>query len=149
MPPSQPLGARLGGFFACASSKDGFVNAPQSFDKGKRERLVVIGNGMAGCRAVEEILERDPLRYEVTIFGAEPRVNYNRIMLSPVLAGEKSFVEIVINDEAWYAANGITLIAGDPVFVIDREHRTVVSEGGRIEPYDRLLIAPCFVLFFF
>jgi nitrite reductase (NADH) large subunit len=55
------------------------VNAPQSFDQGRRERrpekLVVIGNGMAGCRAVEEILERDPLRYEITIFGAEPRVN--------------------------------------------------------------------------
>ena len=59
---------------------------------------MVIGNGMAGCRAVEELLARDPGRYRVTIFGAEPRVNYNRIMLSPVLAGEKSFDEIVIND---------------------------------------------------
>ena len=74
-----------------------------------RERLVVIGNGMAGCRAVEEILERDPRRYRITIFGAEPRVNYNRIMLSPVLAGEKTFDEIVLNDERWYAANGIEL----------------------------------------
>ncbi len=55
-----------------------------------REHLVVIGNGMAGCRAVEELLARDPARYRVTIFGAEPRVNYNRIMLSPVLAGEKA-----------------------------------------------------------
>ena len=117
------------------------MNAPQSFETGRRERLVVIGNCMAGCRAVEEILERDPLRYEITIFGAEPRVNYNRIMLSPVLAGEKSFAEIVINDEAWYAANGITLITGDPVKVIDREHCTVISESGRVEPYDRLLIA--------
>jgi nitrite reductase (NADH) large subunit len=56
-----------------------------------RERLVVIGNGMAGCRAVEEILKRDPGRYDITMFGAEPRPNYNRIMLSPVLAGEKQF----------------------------------------------------------
>jgi nitrite reductase (NADH) large subunit len=78
------------------------VNAPTSFDdqlqkSGAPERLVVIGNGMAGCRAVEEILARDPARFAITIFGAEPRVNYNRIMLSPVLAGEKSFDEIVIN----------------------------------------------------
>ena len=56
-----------------------------------RQRLVVVGNGMAGCRAVEELLARDPDRYRITIFGAEPHVNYNRIMLSPVLAGEKSF----------------------------------------------------------
>ena len=65
--------------------------------------FVVIGNGMAGCRALEELLARDPDRYDVTIFGAEPRVNYNRIMLSPVLAGEKRFDDIVINDDAWYA----------------------------------------------
>ena len=67
-----------------------------------KERLIVVGNGMAGCRAVQEVLKRDPDRYEITIFGAEPRVNYDRIMLSPVLAGEKTFADIVINDEAWY-----------------------------------------------
>src|SRR3990167_2032771 len=77
-----------------------------------REKLVVIGNGMAGCRAVEEILKRDPDRYDIAIFGAEPRVNYNRIMLSPVLAGEKAFADIVINDEAWYRDNAITLHGG-------------------------------------
>src|SRR3569833_1219935 len=141
MPPCLPLGARLGGFFACASSKDGFVNAPQSFDKGKRERLVVIGNGMAGCRAVEEILERDPLRYEITIFGAEPRVNYNRIMLSPVLAGEKAFADIVINDEAWYRDNHITLHAGRAVTAIDAERKRVAAEGGLEVPYDLLVLA--------
>jgi nitrite reductase (NADH) large subunit len=106
-----------------------------------RERLVVIGNGMAGCRAVEEVLARDPARYSIVIFGAEPRVNYNRIMLSPVLAGERSFDDIVINPAEWYAGNGIELIAGDPVILIDREHRQVVSLQGRVEPYDRLLIA--------
>jgi nitrite reductase (NADH) large subunit len=106
-----------------------------------RERLVVIGNGMAGCRAVEEVLARDPGRYAVTIFGAEPRVNYNRIMLSPVLAGEKSFDEIVINSAEWYAANGIELIAGDPIDRIDAAARTVISRSGRVEPYDKLLIA--------
>ena len=71
------------------------MNAVTDFERtmpvAGKERLVVIGNGMAGCRAVEEILARDAGRFAVTIFGAEPRVNYNRIMLSPVLAGEKSF----------------------------------------------------------
>ncbi|MET0361704.1 MAG: FAD-dependent oxidoreductase, partial [Sphingobium sp.] len=62
-----------------------------------RPHLVVVGNGMAGCRAVEEILARDPAKFRITIFGSEPRVNYNRIMLSPLLAGEKSFEDIVIN----------------------------------------------------
>jgi nitrite reductase (NADH) large subunit len=81
--------------------------------------LIVIGNGMAGCRAVEEVLKRDPDRYEIAIFGTEPRVNYNRIMLSPVLAGEKTFEDIVINDEAWYRDNGIALHAGRAVVGID------------------------------
>ncbi len=106
-----------------------------------RDHLVVIGNGMAGCRAVEELIARDPTRYRVTIFGAEPRVNYNRIMLSPVLAGEKCFDDIVINDAGWYADNGIALVAGDPVVAIDRAARTVTTRGGIIEGYDRLLIA--------
>ncbi|KKC24132.1 nitrite reductase large subunit NirB [Sphingomonas sp. SRS2] len=106
-----------------------------------RERLVVIGNGMAGCRAVEEILARDPDRYSVTIFGAEPYVNYNRIMLSPVLAGEKSFDDIIINSAAWYADNGIDLVSGDPVIAIDRAERTVTAQSGRTVGYDRLLIA--------
>jgi nitrite reductase (NADH) large subunit len=107
----------------------------------QREHLVVIGNGMAGCRAVEEILARNPARYRVTIFGAEPRVNYNRIMLSPLLAGEKSFDEIVINDAAWYADNGIDLVAGDPVMAIDRTAKTITARSGRVTPYDKLLIA--------
>ena len=106
-----------------------------------RPHLVVIGNGMAGCRAVEEILARDPARYRITIFGAEPRVNYNRIMLSPVLAGEKSFDDIVINPPDWYAGNGITLVSGDPVVRIDRQAATVTTRGGVITGYDRLLIA--------
>ncbi|NKB15694.1 MAG: NAD(P)/FAD-dependent oxidoreductase [Sphingomonadales bacterium] len=106
-----------------------------------RERLVVIGNGMAGCRAVEEILARDPARYRISIFGAEPRVNYNRIMLSPVLAGEKTFNDIVINDAAWYADNAITLFAGDPVTAVDRTERYVIAASGHREPYDRLIIA--------
>jgi len=117
-----------------------------NFDKGGRpagtkERLIVIGNGMAGCRAVEEILARDADRYSIAIFGAEPRVNYNRIMLSPVLAGEKAFDDIVINAADWYVDNRIELISGDPVEHIDRKAQTVIARSGRVEPYDRLLIA--------
>jgi nitrite reductase (NADH) large subunit len=106
-----------------------------------REHLVVVGNGMAGCRAVEELLARDGTRYRVTIFGAEPYVNYNRIMLSPVLAGEKTFEQIVINDRAWYDDNGIELIAGDPVTAIDRAAKSVTAQSGRTVHYDKLLIA--------
>ena len=96
---------------------------------------------MAGCRAVEEILKRDPDRYEIAIFGAEPRVNYNRIMLSPVLAGEKTFEDIVINDEAWYRDNGITLHAGRAVTAIDPAAKVVRAEGGLEVPYDVLILA--------
>ncbi|MEH6756294.1 MAG: nitrite reductase large subunit NirB [Parasphingorhabdus sp.] len=124
------------------------MNAPVTLgDKKKdashypRERLVVIGNGMAGCRAVEEILARDADRYAITIFGAEPRVNYDRIMLSPVLAGDKTFDEIIINDQNWYDDNGIELVSGDAVIAIKREAKEVVSASGRVTPYDRLLIA--------
>lgn len=103
--------------------------------------LVVIGNGMAGCRAVEEILARDATKYRITIFGAEPRVNYNRIMLSPLLAGEKSFDDIVINDQAWYDDNNITLVSGDQVVAIDRKIQTVTARSGRTESYDKLILA--------
>jgi nitrite reductase (NADH) large subunit len=113
----------------------------RGISRAARERLVVVGNGMAGCRAVEEILARDPGRFDVTIFGAEPRVNYNRIMLSPVLAGEKTFDEIVINPAQWYDDNAITLVSGDKVVAIDRATQSVIAASGRIEPYDRLLIA--------
>ena len=106
-----------------------------------REHLVVIGNGMAGCRAVEELIARDPTRYRVTIFGAEPHVNYNRIMLSPVLAGEKTFEQIVVNDHAWYATNTIELVTSDPVQAIDRVAKTVTARSGLSVSYDRLLIA--------
>ncbi|MGA0602854.1 nitrite reductase large subunit NirB [Caulobacter sp. KR2-114] len=105
------------------------------------EQLVIIGNGMAGCRLAEEVLARDPGRYAITIFGAEPRVNYNRIMLSPVLAGEKAFEDIVINDAAWYASNNITLHAGRAVTAIDPAARTVTAEGGLTVAYDRLVLA--------
>jgi nitrite reductase (NADH) large subunit len=106
-----------------------------------RERLVVIGNGMAGMRTVEELLKRAPTRYRITVFGAEPHVNYDRIMLSSVLAGEKNIDQIVINPRSWYEDNGIRLFTGDPVIAIDRVARTVTAQSGQVEHYDRLLLA--------
>jgi nitrite reductase (NADH) large subunit len=107
-----------------------------------RERLVVVGNGMAAMRTVEELLARvGPRRFEITVFGAEPHPNYNRILLSSVLAGEKTVDGIVINPYTWYEEQGITLVAGDPVTAINRTARTVTSASGRVVPYDRLLLA--------
>ncbi len=106
-----------------------------------RQRLVVIGNGMAGMRTVEDLLARAPVRYDVTVFGAEPHTNYNRIMLSSVLAGEKQVDDIVINPRAWYAENGITLHTGDPVVAIDRTAKTVTAASGKVVAYDKLLLA--------
>jgi nitrite reductase (NADH) large subunit len=106
-----------------------------------KPHLIVIGNGMAGCRAVEEILARDGDQYRITIFGAEPRVNYNRIMLSPLLAGEKSFDDIVINDQAWYDDHAITLVSGDQIVAVDRKIQTITARSGRMESYDKLIFA--------
>ena len=107
----------------------------------QRLRLVVIGNGMAGMRTVEEILERTPHRFAISVFGAEPHPNYNRIMLSPVLAKEKSFADIVINTPEWYEQNGIELISSERVTHIDREAQVVTGERGTRRPYDMLLVA--------
>ncbi len=106
-----------------------------------RRRLVLVGNGMAGVRAIEEIVARAPHGFDITVFGAEPHGNYNRIMLSPVLAGEKTFADIVTHDRGWYAANGIELVAGEAVVAIDREARVVTGEHGTMRPYDVLLLA--------
>jgi nitrite reductase (NADH) large subunit len=105
------------------------------------ERLVIIGNGMAPGRMLEHLLERAPGRYEVTIFNAEPRVNYDRIMLSPVLSGEKNYEEIIIHGDGWYIKNGITLYKGHKVIGIDRMVKTVTSDQGVTASYDKLVIA--------
>ncbi len=106
-----------------------------------KERLIVIGNGMAGMRTVEEILKLDTEAYDITVFGAEPHGNYNRIMLSPVLAGDKTIDEIMINDEQWYVDNNITLYKGKTIVDIDRKARKVIVDDGTEHEYDRLLIA--------
>jgi nitrite reductase (NADH) large subunit len=107
-----------------------------------REHLVVIGNGMAGMRTVAELLKLESgKRFRITVFGAEPHVNYNRILLSSVLAGDKTMDEIVINSREWYAENGITLVTGDAVTCIGRGDRTVTTASGRSVRYDRILLA--------
>ena len=107
----------------------------------KRLKLVCIGNGMAGMRTVEELLAIAPDTYDITVFGAEPHPNYNRILLSPVLAGEQTLQDIVINGYPWYAEHGITLHAGKEVVAIDRRRRTVTAADGTVAEYDRLLLA--------
>ena len=108
----------------------------------KRRRLVVIGNGMAGARAVEEILARGGAdMFAITMFGDEPYGNYNRIMLSHVLSGEEADADIFLNSLEWYVQNGITLHAGVRVNRIDRFAHVVFSDDGQITPYDQLIIA--------
>jgi len=124
-----------------------------------RERLVVIGNGMAGARVVEEILLRDADRFTITMFGAEPYGNYNRILLSNVLNGSQKIEETFLNPLAWYTQNHITLHAGVKATLIDRKRRVIIGntlrrgaspygldgcdpQGVTVEePYDKIIIA--------
>lgn len=104
-------------------------------------RLVVVGNGMAGMRTVEELLQLAAEAYDITVFGTEPHGNYNRILLSPVLSGEQRAEDIILHGREWYADRRITLHCGDPVIEIDRRRRVVRSSKGVEAPYDRLLLA--------
>ncbi len=105
-----------------------------------KQKLVMVGNGMAGVRTIEELLKIAPDLYDITIFGAEPHPNYNRILLSPVLAGEQTLDEIVLNPWQWYSDNHITLHAGKKVVGVDRIKRVVRADDGTEAPYDRLLL---------
>ena len=106
-----------------------------------KRQLVVIGNGMAPGRMLEKVLEVAPEKFAITIFNAEPRVNYNRLMLSPVLAGEKSYEDIITHDDHWYESHGITLYKGAKVTEVDRVQQTVTSDTGITMPYDDLVFA--------
>ena len=107
----------------------------------KKMKLVMVGNGMAGVRTLEELLKISPDTYDITVFGAEPHANYNRILLSPVLAGEMTLKDIMLNDVDWYAQNNITLHLGKAITKIDRIRREVVASDGTVAEYDRLLLA--------
>lgn len=104
-------------------------------------KLVMVGNGMAGVRTLEELLKHAPDRYEITVFGAEPHANYNRILLSPVLAGEQTIQDIMLNDVDWYRDNGIQLHLNKMVISIDRSKRIVTAADGTTAEYDRLILA--------
>ncbi len=107
----------------------------------KRMKLVMVGNGMAGVRTLEELLKLAPDLYDITVFGAEPYANYNRILLSPVLAGEQTIRDIMLNDVDWYEQNGIRLHLGKKVEHINRATRTVIADDGTSAEYDRLILA--------
>ena len=107
----------------------------------EKKRLVVIGNGMAPGRVLERLFEAAPDAYDVTIFNAEPRVNYDRIMLSPVLSGEKTYEDIIIHDDDWYGTRAITLHQGKRITGIDRNAKRVTAADGTVADYDTLLIA--------
>ncbi|GAB4267436.1 MAG: nitrite reductase large subunit NirB [Pararhodobacter sp.] len=104
------------------------------------QKLVVIGAGMASGRMLEHLFDAAPSAYDVTLFNAEARGNYNRLMLSPVLSGEKTYEEIVTHDDAWYAEHGVTCRFGEHVVKIDRTRKVVVGQKGEV-PYDKLVIA--------
>ncbi|AQY49829.1 NAD(P)/FAD-dependent oxidoreductase [Listeria weihenstephanensis] len=105
-----------------------------------KQKLLMIGNGMAGVRTIEEILDRDPEKYDITIIGDEPHPNYNRIMLSNILQNKMTPSEIILNDETWYASNNITLHTDEKAILIDRHTNTVTTTKRNIS-YDKLILA--------
>ena len=107
----------------------------------EKMKLVLVGNGLAGMRCLEDLLDMAPERYEVTVIGEEPWGNYNRIMLSPVLSGDKTIDDIMLHPHAWYSDKGIRFIAGDPAVRIDRPRKQVYTEKGEVVDYDRLILA--------
>ncbi|MGG1515689.1 nitrite reductase large subunit NirB [Paenibacillus oryzisoli] len=106
-----------------------------------KEKLVLVGNGMAGVNAVEHLLKLAPDKYDITIFGTEPHPNYNRILLSYVLSGDSKVEDIVIHPYEWYKSNNITLYTSQTVTNIDTEAQTVTSDMGVTVPYDKLILA--------
>lgn len=107
----------------------------------EKMKLVLVGNGLAGMRCLEDLLDMAPDRYEVTVIGEEPWGNYNRIMLSPVLSGDKSIEDIMLHPHAWYSDKGIHFIAGDAAVKVDRPRKQVHTEKGIVVDYDRLILA--------
>ena len=107
----------------------------------EKMQLLLIGNGLAGMRCLEDLLDMAPERYEITVIGEEPWGNYNRIMLSPVLSGDKSIDDIMLHSHAWYQGKGIRFIAGDAAIKIDRPRKQVYTEKGVVVDYDRLILA--------
>ncbi|MED3513940.1 NADPH-nitrite reductase [Bacillus subtilis] len=106
-----------------------------------KKQLVLVGNGMAGVRAIEEILSVAKDEFQITIFGAEPHPNYNRILLSKVLQGDTDIKDITLNDWDWYKENNIQLYTNETVIKVDTKNKTVITDADRIQPYDELILA--------
>lgn len=109
--------------------------------KGPKQKLVLIGNGMAGMNTIEHLVKLAPHAYDITVFGSEPHPNYNRILLSYVLAGDSKVEDIVIHQEQWYEDNQITLYKNETITEIDTASQHVRSASGMTVPYDKLIIA--------
>lgn len=107
----------------------------------EKQKLVLIGNGLAGMRCIEELLDMAPDRYQITVIGAEACGNYNRVLLSPVLSGQKQFAEIMLHSAAWYRQHHIRFIAADPAIKIDRGRKQVQTQSGQLVDYDRMILA--------
>ncbi|WP_078547799.1 nitrite reductase large subunit NirB [Litchfieldia alkalitelluris] len=107
----------------------------------EKKKLILVGNGMAGVRAIEEILKTNSNMFEITIFGSEPHPNYNRILLSKVLQGDTEVKDITLNNWEWYKENNITLYTGESVTKIDSENKVVYTDKDRTESYDELILA--------
>ncbi len=137
--PAYPVQVVDGTIFVGSMPQKTYITTPQAREE--KMRLVIVGNGLAGMRMLEELLEIAPDLYDIEVFGAEPHGNYNRIMLSPVLSGEKKLDDIMLHPHSWYAERGITFNAGDEVVKIDRKHRLVFGKSGYTTSYDRLVIA--------
>nr|WP_252067778.1 nitrite reductase large subunit NirB [Bacillus sp. 7788] len=106
-----------------------------------KEKLVLVGNGMAGIRSLENILKADSERFDMTVFGSEPHPNYNRILLSKVLQGDTKVEDITLNDWNWYQEHDIQLFTNETIVKIDTDNQTVTSDQGRTVHYDRLILA--------
>ena len=104
-----------------------------------KEKLVVIGAGMAGLACIEEILKLDPERYEISMFGGEPHLNYNRVLLSHVLRGEKDIKDLYLHDRPWYETRGVKVIAGVKAVELRRKSRAVVFDDNSVAPYSKLI----------
>ncbi len=118
-----------------------YISSIETVGNHMRKKLVLVGNGMAGMRAIEELLKLAPDMYDIVVFGTEPYGNYNRILLSPLLAGEKTLDDIMLNTVPWYAEHGITLHSGQTVTKIDRTRRIVYTDEGTSASYDVLILA--------
>ena len=107
----------------------------------KQQKLIVIGNGMAAVRFLENMLKQDTCPYEITVFGSEPHGGYNRILLSPLLSGEQTLEDIITHPYQWYEENKITLISGKLIISIDRENKQITDNDNNQYSYDKLIIA--------